>query len=48
MLLITHYNRLLEYIKPDRIHVLSGGKIVLSGGPELAVELEQKGYDWLK
>lgn len=48
MLLITHYNRLLEYIKPDRIHVLSGGKIVLSGGPELALELEQKGYDWLK
>ncbi len=48
MLLITHYNRLLEYIKPDRIHVLSGGKIVLSGAPELAVELEQKGYDWLK
>ena len=47
MLLITHYNRLLEYIKPDRIHVLSGGKIVLSGGPELAVELEQKGCDWL-
>ena len=48
MLLITHYNRLLEYIKPDKIHVLSGGKIVLSGGPELALELEQKGYDWLK
>ena len=48
MLLITHYNRLLEYIKPDRIHVLSGGKVVLSGGPELALELEQKGYDWLK
>ncbi len=48
MLLITHYNRLLEYIKPDRIHVLSGGKVVLSGGAELALELEQKGYDWLK
>lgn len=48
MLLITHYNRLLEYIKPDRIHVLSGGNVVLSGGAELALELEQKGYDWLK
>lgn len=48
MLLITHYNRLLEYVKPDRIHVLSGGKVVLSGGAELALELEQKGYDWLK
>ena len=47
-LLITHYNRLLEYIKPDKIHVLSGGKIVLSGGAELALELEKKGYDWLK
>ena len=42
MLLITHYHRLLEYIKPDAVHVMSGGKIVLSGGPELAVELEQK------
>lgn len=48
MLLITHYHRLLEYIKPDAVHVMSGGKIVLSGGPELAVELEQKGYDWIK
>ncbi len=48
MLLITHYNRLLEYIKPDKIHVLSGGKVVLSGGAELALELEKKGYDWLK
>ena len=48
MLLITHYHRLLEYIKPDRVHVMSGGKIVKSGGAELAVELEQKGYDWIK
>lgn len=48
MLLITHYNRLLEYITPDKIHVLSGGKIVHSGGAELALELEEKGYDWLK
>ena len=48
MLLITHYHRLLEYIKPDKVHVMSGGKIVKSGGAELAVELEQKGYDWIK
>ena len=48
MLLITHYYRLLEYIKPDKVHVMSGGKIVKSGGAELAVELEQKGYDWIK
>ena len=48
MLLITHYHRLLEYIKPDKVHVMSGGRIVLSGGAELALELEQKGYDWLK
>ena len=48
MLLITHYHRLLEYIKPDAVHVMSGGKIVRSGGAELAVELEQKGYDWSK
>lgn len=48
MLLITHYHRLLEYIKPDKVHVMSGGKIVKTGGPELALELEEKGYDWLK
>lgn len=48
MLLITHYHRLLEYIKSDAVHVMSGGKIVRSGGAELAVELEQKGYDWIK
>ena len=48
MLLITHYHRLLEYIKPDKVHVMSGGNIVKSGGAELAVELEQKGYDWIK
>lgn len=48
MLLITHYHRLLEYIKPDAVHVMSGGKIVRSGGAELAVELEKKGYDWIK
>ena len=48
MLLITHYHRLLEYIQPDKVHVMSGGKIVKSGGPELALELEAKGYDWIK
>jgi Fe-S cluster assembly ATP-binding protein len=45
MLVITHYQRLLDYIRPDRVHVLSGGKIVASGGPELALELEREGYD---
>ncbi len=45
MLVITHYQRLLEYIRPDRVHVLAGGRIVRSGGPELALELEKAGYD---
>jgi Fe-S cluster assembly ATP-binding protein len=45
MLVITHYQRLLDYIKPDRVHVLSAGRIVKSGGPELALELEKSGYD---
>jgi Fe-S cluster assembly ATP-binding protein len=45
MLVITHYQRLLDYIKPDRVHVLSGGRIVASGGPELAHELEREGYE---
>ncbi|MEZ5895097.1 MAG: Fe-S cluster assembly ATPase SufC [Parvularculaceae bacterium] len=44
-LVITHYQRLLDYIKPDRVHVLAAGRIVKSGGPELALELEQSGYD---
>ena len=48
MLLITHYHRLLEYVKPDMVHVMSGGRIVKSGGAELAVELEKTGYDFLK
>ncbi len=48
MLLITHYQRLLDYIKPDHVHVMSEGRIVRSGGPELALELEEKGYDFLK
>ena len=45
MLVITHYQRLLDHIKPDRVHVLAKGKIVASGGPELALELEERGYD---
>ena len=45
MLVITHYQRLLDYIKPDRVHVLAGGRIVASGGPELAHQLEAEGYD---
>ena len=44
VLLITHYQRLLDYVQPDRVHVLSGGRIVRSGGPELAHELEREGY----
>ena len=45
MLVITHYQRLLDYIRPDRVHVLAGGRIAASGGPELALELERDGYD---
>ena len=45
-ILITHYQRLLNYIKPDYVHVLEGGRIIKSGGPELALELEERGYDW--
>ena len=45
---ITHYQRLLDYIKPDFVHILYKGRIVYSGGPELALELEEKGYDWIK
>jgi Fe-S cluster assembly ATP-binding protein len=47
-LLITHYQRLLNYIKPQFVHVFYNGRIVLSGGPELALELEEKGYDWIR
>ena len=47
-LVITHYQRLLDYIKPDVVHVLADGRIVETGGPELALELEQHGYAWLK
>ena len=46
-ILITHYQRLLEYIKPDFVHVLSDGQIIKSGGADLALELEKKGYEWL-
>ena len=48
VVLITHYQRLLEYIKPDFVHVLYKGRIVKSGGSELALKLEAKGYDWIK
>ncbi len=47
LLLITHYQRLLDYIQPDFVHVILDGKIVRTGGPELALALEEKGYDWL-
>jgi len=47
IVLVTHYQRLLDYIKPNRVHVLARGKIIRSGGPELAQELEARGYDWL-
>ena len=48
ILVVTHYQRLLEYIVPDVVHVLSGGRIVRSGGKELALELEKKGYGWVE
>ena len=48
MLLVTHYQRLLDHVTPDRVHVLNDGRIVRSGGPELAHELEARGYDWLR
>jgi Fe-S cluster assembly ATP-binding protein len=47
ILLVTHYQRLLDYVVPDRVHVLSGGRIVKSGDKALALELERRGYDWL-
>lgn len=47
-IVITHYQRLLDYIRPDFVHILYKGRIVHSGGPELAIELEEKGYDWIK
>ncbi|MBK5106761.1 MAG: Fe-S cluster assembly ATPase SufC [Anaerolineales bacterium] len=48
VLVITHYQRILNYIKPDYVHIMLGGKIVESGGPELALTLEEQGYDWLR
>ncbi|MCZ7600121.1 MAG: Fe-S cluster assembly ATPase SufC [Gammaproteobacteria bacterium] len=48
MIVVTHYQRLLDYIVPDRVHVLAGGKVVRSGGKELAFELEEHGYGWLE
>ena len=47
-IVITHYQRLLDYIRPDFVHVLYKGRIVRTGGPELALELEERGYDWIK
>ncbi len=48
VLVITHYQRLLNYIKPDYVHVLMDGRIVTAGGPDLALELESRGYDWVR
>ena len=48
ILLITHYQRLLNYIVPDRVHVMVKGRIELSGGKDLALQLEEKGYDWVR
>ncbi len=48
IIIVTHYQRLLDYIIPDYVHVLSDGKIIKSGGKELALELEEKGYDWVR
>ena len=47
-MVITHYQRLLDYLKPDIVHVLMGGRIVKTGGPELATRIEQQGFDWIK
>jgi Fe-S cluster assembly ATP-binding protein len=48
VLVITHYQRILNYISPEHVHILLGGRMVMSGGPELALELEDRGYDWVK
>ena len=48
IVLITHYQRLLEHVKPDHVHVLARGKIVADGGPDLALKLEEQGYNWLE
>jgi Fe-S cluster assembly ATP-binding protein len=48
ILVITHYQRMLNYLKPDVVHVMADGKILMSGGPELALRLENEGYEWIK
>jgi Fe-S cluster assembly ATP-binding protein len=48
IVMVTHYQRLLDHVVPDQVHVLSAGRVVKSGGKELALELEKRGYDWLK
>jgi Fe-S cluster assembly ATP-binding protein len=48
VVLITHYQRLLDYIVPDYVHVMEGGRILTTGGKELALELEARGYDWIR
>ena len=48
ILLITHYQRMLNYVKPDFVHVMMNGKFVKKGGPNLAMELEEKGYEWVE
>ncbi|MFL2520975.1 MAG: ABC transporter ATP-binding protein [Halobacteriales archaeon] len=48
ILQITHYQRILQYVKPDKVHIMVDGKMVMEGGPELAIELEDKGYDWVR
>ena len=48
ILQITHYQRILQYVKPDKVHIMVDGKMVMEGGPELALELEDKGYDWVR
>ncbi len=48
VLVITHYNRILDYIKPSKVHVMIDGRIATSGGPELALDLESRGYDWVR
>jgi Fe-S cluster assembly ATP-binding protein len=48
VLIITHYQRILNYVKPDHVHILLDGRIVQSGGPDLAEHLEEMGYDWIR
>ncbi|MFI4921609.1 MAG: Fe-S cluster assembly ATPase SufC, partial [Gammaproteobacteria bacterium] len=48
IVMVTHYQRLLDHVVPDKVHVLADGRVVKSGGKELALELEKRGYDWLR